>query len=572
MRILLLISSVLLLTGCSGPSSVFESLSNPSELSVGTIGLFLALGTFISEDLSCVTAGVIAAQEIAPFLLVTLACFVGIWVSDLGLFGLGRLSGTRWSSLPPFRWLISEKRIQAGQRLFERHGSTFIFTSRFLPGSRVPVYMAAGMLGYPFLRFAGWMAVACLIWTPLLVGLAMIAGEALLDWLERYERFAWFVIPLTIILLWTLSHFIISLLSYRGRRLALSRLHRFVEWEFWPMWRFYPPVAIYILWLGLKHRSLTVFTLANPFIPLGGLAFESKSEILDAIMKSPDGKKRVARYTSVQPGEPEARIATLDAFLDSESLDFPVVLKPDIGERGQGVAVVRSRDEALSFLTECQHSTIAQEYIGGPEYGVFYYRYPGEEAGRLLSITEKKLPSLVGDGDSTLEALILADPRTLRMASFFLKKWEEHLLDVPDKGERIQLTELGTHCRGAVFLNGQDKLTESVRATFDSLSRGVEGFYFGRYDVRVPDPDQFTNGEGWKVLELNGVSAESTHIYEPGYPLARAYRNLFRQWRIAFEIGTEIRERGTSPPSLIEVWRTVRAHANHNWYETPTVK
>lgn len=560
-------SLLLFLTSCIEIPSIFEILEKPDSLGPVTISALLAAGTLVSEDLACVTAGVLAAQGVAPYLLVSFACFVGIWVGDLGLFGLGRISGTRWRNIRPFCWFISERRIEAGRKLFARHGSTFIFTSRFLPGSRLPVYMAAGMLGFPFLRFAGWMAVACLIWVPVIVGLAMLVGESLLKWLSRYEQIAWLVAPITIAALWFLSHFIISLLSYRGRRLLVSRWYRFIEWEFWPMWRFYPPVIAYLVWLAIKHRSLTVFTLSNPAIPLGGLALESKSEILEAIRRAPDGPKRVARFQLIAPGESEERLTQVDHFRAAESLDFPIVLKPDVGERGQGVAVVRSRDDADTFLKNCRHPVIAQEYISGPEFGVFYYRYPNEEKGHLLSITEKKLPTILGDGQHTLEHLILSDSRALRMAPFFLKKWESRLLDIPKKGEVISLTELGTHCRGAVFLNGEKYLNEAVLHTFDSLSRNMDGFHFGRYDVRVPNPEEFESGEGWKVLELNGVSAESTHIYHPGYSLMQAYRDLFKQWRIAFEIGALIRSSGATPPTPIEIWRTIRAHANHDWYE-----
>jgi len=47
-----------------------------------------------------------------------------------------------------------------------------------------------------------------------------------------------------------------------------------------------------------------------------------------------------------------------------------------------------------------------------------------------------------------------------------------------------------------------------------------------------------------KIVELNGVTSEATHIYDPKLSLFGAYRVLFEQWRIAFEIGYLNRTRG----------------------------
>jgi glutathione synthase/RimK-type ligase-like ATP-grasp enzyme len=37
---------------------------------------------------------------------------------------------------------------------------------------------------------------------------------------------------------------------------------------------------------------------------------------------------------------------------------YPVVLKPDVGERGNGVAVIRSRKELESYLNRASGDTI----------------------------------------------------------------------------------------------------------------------------------------------------------------------------------------------------------------------
>src|SRR5437868_4634620 len=67
---------------------------------------------------------------------------------------------------------------------------------------------------------------------------------------------------------------------WQARRRLIGWVRRKTQWEFWPPWVAYIPLIPYLLYLGLKYRSLTLFTAANPGIPSGGFVGESKSRIL----------------------------------------------------------------------------------------------------------------------------------------------------------------------------------------------------------------------------------------------------------------------------------------------------
>lgn len=67
--------------------------------------------------------------------------------------------------------------------------------------------------------------------------------------------------------------------------------------------------------------------------------------------------------------------------------------------------VVRSQVELSDYLRRTAVDTIIQEYAPGSEFGVFYYRLPWEDRGRIFSITEKRFPVVVGDGESALVRL-----------------------------------------------------------------------------------------------------------------------------------------------------------------------
>ena len=346
----------------------------------------------------------------------------------------------------------------------------------------------------------------------------------------------------------------------RRRRLLLSRWRRITRWEFWPPWIFYPPVFVYLIYLMAKHRSATLFTAANPAILAGGVVGESKYAILEGLAGSGEYVARSCLVDGNLGGE--AKLLAARGFMATQSLTFPIVLKPNCGQRGSGVVIVRSENALAAALAQSSVDTIIQEYVGGAEFGVFYYRRPSETQGRIFSVTEKRFPVVVGDGRRTLEQLILHDDRAVCAARLYLDRHRETLSSVPALGAAVPLAELGTHCRGALFLDGVQVLSPELVERFDRIAHGFDGFYFGRFDVRVDGGiDAFRAGRGFKIIELNGVTSEATHIYHPGTPLAAAYRVLMRQWQIAFEIGTENRLRGASPTSVWTIIRLARDYA-----------
>lgn len=515
--------------------------------------VLLALATLVSEDLTCIGAGLLVARGAMDFVPATMGCLLGIFIGDMLLYTAGRWIGPPALRRAPLKWMFKRNQVERGAAFFQKQGPALVIATRFVPGTRLPTYFASGMFRAPFLKFAGWFLLAAAVWTPLLVGMACWIGGPLLGWFERFETYALLGLVAVVLILWAMLKLVVPLCSYRGRRLLLSSWRRKIRWEFWPMWLFYPPVVLYLLWLAIRYRSLTLFTAANPSIPHSGVVKESKSEILEGLGDIPE----VARWRLIGHQDAEVMLADMLEFMALQSLTFPVVLKPDVGERGSGVKVVPSEDEAQAYFAQAIEPTIVQEYIGGREFGVFYYRYPDEAEGHLFSITDKRLIGVAGDGVRNLEALLLADDRAVCMAPFFISQLGARLLEVPRAGEWVALTEVGTHCRGALFLDGGEHLTESLRKSIDLMSRGFAGFYFGRYDIRVPSEEDFQQGRNLKVLELNGVTSESTNIYDPKHGLWHAYRTLFKQWQIAFEIGARNREVGIRPSGMIDLWKLI---------------
>lgn len=345
--------------------------------------------------------------------------------------------------------------------------------------------------------------------------------------------------------------------GWRRRRLLYSSWVRLTRWEFWPPWAVYPPVLGYVLGLAARHRSLTVFTAANPAILAGGFVGESKIDILRGL-----GPEHIARSLFLDGALPaDVKISSVDAFLSAARLTLPVVLKPNEGQRGTGVVVARTREALIAALSSAHVDTIVQQYITGLEFGVFYCRLPSQPRGRILSITEKRLPSVRGDGRRTIEELVLRGAETIGMARFHLSQQAERRDEIPGPGQVVSLGDCGSHCRGARFYDARGLVTPALEDAIERIASRFEGFYFGRFDLRVPSIEAFRRGEDITVLELNGVTSEVTHVYDPAVGLIEAYRALFEQWRLAFAIGAENAARGARVSSIGELVGLVRGYA-----------
>jgi membrane protein DedA with SNARE-associated domain len=512
----------------------------------------LALATLVSEDLTCIAAGLLVAQGQIGFVAATFACAFGIFVGDLLLFWAGRALGRPWVRRRPLSWVLSPEKIDSSSEWFRHKGPTVIFLSRFVPGSRLPTYFTAGLLHTSFWKFVLYFGIAVLAWTPILVGVSSLAGARALAWFGVFERYALLGFAALVFTVWILVWLLRNLLTHRGRRLLAGRIRKWTHWEFWPAWVFYLPVVLWVLWLGIRNKRLALFTAANPAMPLGGFVGESKWAILESLPR-----ERVARTQRIEASAGRAaRIEAVRALVLESTLYLPVVIKPDVGERGSGVTVARSWPEVEVAVSEARGDLLVQEYVPGIEIGVFYTRLPGERHGSIFSITEKVLPVVAGNGISSLEDLVLSDSRAVMIADVYLDRLEADRHRIPEAGESVLLTDLGTHCKGAIFLDGQRFFSDELLKAVDEIARSYDGFFFGRFDLRGASESDLCAGR-FKVIELNGVTSEATHIYDPSNSLVEAYKVLFRQWRLAFETGRRNVERGARPGTVIELFRAI---------------
>ena len=242
-------------------------------------------------------------------------------------------------------------------------------------------------------------------------------------------------------------------------------------------------MVIHWLMLGVRHGDFSLPTAANPRITTGGLCGESKLSILDQV--GPEAQALVAPACGVL-ARPDG-VSAAEAAMAGFGLDYPIVVKPDIGCNGTGVRLVKDRAALARYLQAFPpgETVVLQHYVEQPnEAGIFYVRHPDEPRGRITSVTIKQPPVVVGDGRSTLRSLILADERARLVPHLYLERLQDRLDSVPAQGEPVQLVFVGNHCKGSIFRDGRDLVTAALTEAIERLARAMPEFYFGRIDVR----------------------------------------------------------------------------------------
>jgi membrane protein DedA with SNARE-associated domain len=502
-----------------------------------SVAVTLFFATFLSEDAAFLSSLVLAREGVLPPWLGIGASAAGIWVGDAGLFFLGRLA----AEIPGARERIRGWESRARSSRFFASGERMIFIARFIPGARLPVFLGAGLLRTSVSRF--------LVITAVAVGVWMGVGSIVLEAWERSgisKTAGAAVIAAIFDFSFVLPRFLGKIQFSRGVRVAGFHFARLRYFEFWPMALFYPPVVAYYLLLSLRYRSIRLPLYSNPGIPNSGVVGESKLGILAGLSTTDPGylsSFAIDRTTLTA----ESGIATALAYIREANLEFPLILKPDVGQRGSGVRLVADEDELRAYIAIASFRIVLQTYCPwSEEVGVNYVRNPGENSGKILGITRKRFPKVIGDGERSLADLILADPRARYIAGTYFARHADRLDEVLPVGVEYRLVESGNHCQGTIFEMGSELITPELTASVERIARQVPGFYVGRFDLRFESECELRAGR-FKVIELNGAAGEATWIYDRRVSLFEAYGTLFGQLRTLFAIGAEVRRRGEVP-------------------------
>jgi hypothetical protein len=311
------------------------------------------------------------------------------------------------------------------------------------------------------------------------------------------------------------------------------------SWEYWPLWLVYFPVSFYFLYLSIKARSFFFFSATNPTIENGGMLFSSKWKIFQLIPKE--------YYPTTIFVDNDENISSIKHRMQESGIVFPVMAKPDRGERGWGVRKIENIAELENYRKAMNITFLVQSYINYPiEISIFYYRHPLANRGIVTSVTYKKLLTISGDGFSTIEKLILDNDRCFLQYDKLKKESHINFIKILASEEIQVLVPYGNHVFGATFLNYNHIIDEQLVSTIDTISKKIDGFYYGRYDIRCKSIEDLKAGKNFSILEVNGAAAEPAHIYEPGFPFFKAQLEIAKHFKMMYEAAIENKKRGYS--------------------------
>lgn len=525
---------------------------------------------FAHEDLAIVLGGYIIVNNIMPAALVALSIYGGIVASDFALYGLGAAARyVPWLN----RYAIDARVIRFGEGL-KRNVFGLVALCRVVPGVVFVAFVACGWARVSFLRFTAASLIVSALYLPLMLYLVIVFGDALDD---SVGLWTW---PILLALLGatSLARKRIFAFGDAAEEVAdaplpqtsfgmppLSRADRKVAAaERIPPFLFYLPLVLNWLRLGVRHRCLTLPTAANPTIFTGGMWGESKSSYFrDA---SPEQRRWIADFVVVERRDNAwslgADIENALRSLDAADLSFPLVAKPDVGWHGHGVRCLDDRAALERYMAHFPESAplMLQRYVPyAAEAAVLYARLPGEAKGKILSLTFRYFPHVIGDGHSTLRALIERDPRAQWKSSLHLGGDPSHcgvdpneLERVPERGEVVRIALIGNQRAGALYRDGRRYITAALEKRFDAIATSMREFHYGRFDLRFENVDVLMRGEGFSIVEINGIGGEAIDCWDPHLSVREVYRRLVAQQHLLFAIGERNRARGFEPTAAGE--------------------
>ena len=277
--------------------------------------------------------------------------------------------------------------------------------------------------------------------------------------------------------------------------------------EHWPSYFYYVPLIPYYLYKSILAKSLTFFLAVNPAIKYSGMGSESKFKTLGLL---PDIYTPKSILIS-----PEFDFNSILKLLIESKIDFPLIAKPDIGFRGLLVQKIDNQTDLRTYLSSNTIHIILQEYVDYPkECGMFYYKIPGETNGHITSVTLKKFMSVTGNGIDNLGHLIRNDKKAFLYYKIFYELHYKKINDIPKNGESVKLTVIGNHSKGTIFINGNHLIDDQLVKFLDKITASIPDFYYGRFDIKFDNLKKLKAGNSFKILELNGIIAEPTHIYD----------------------------------------------------------
>ncbi len=317
-------------------------------------------------------------------------------------------------------------------------------------------------------------------------------------------------------------------------------ISKITNWEAWPFKLIYAPLVPFWVWYMIKSGAVWFFTPSNPKLTFGGMEGEPKREMYDLLPKD--------LYPTTINILPTQSTTELLLAIKNASIDYPFVVKPEVGGQGILFRKIDTEAELLHYHSKMKFEYIVQAMVHYPmEVSVFHIRYPYKTKGVITGFLHKVPLQVLGDGKSTLEQLVMLHPKGFSRIVELKGKHESKWNTVLEQGEKYVLSYAANHNRGAHFIDLKNEIDDTLLAIFDKLSIQIHDFYYGRYDILCSSVEDLKAGKNFSILEYNGCGAEPNHFYDTGYTLGGAYKEILKHWKALYEISAYNKSLGIKP-------------------------
>jgi hypothetical protein len=316
--------------------------------------------------------------------------------------------------------------------------------------------------------------------------------------------------------------------------------HKITNWEAWPFKLIYAPITPVWLWYIIKSGAVWFFTSSNPKLTFGGMEGEPKREMYDLLP--------LELYPTTFNALPQEDFGLVLERLSKTDIGYPLIVKPEVGGQGVLFRKIDTPEEFNSYHKKVPVEYIVQKMVQYPmEVSVFYIRHPKQNKGKVTGFLHKIPLQITGDGKHTVEELITHHPKGKKRLGELHSKHKQKWNAVLPAGEKYMLSYAANHNRGAHFIDLKEHIDEKLAAIFDTISYRVNDFFYGRYDIMCSSVEDLKNGKNFTILEYNGCGAEPNHIYDTGYGLIAAYKEILMHWKALYQISKYNRQQGIAP-------------------------
>lgn len=189
-------------------------LSKFTYIAIVAVLAAAGLGVPVSEDLTLLLAGGLAAREVTEFWPTLISGYFGVVLGDVLIHHWG------WRLGPAaYRHRLVQKHLPLARqeklwRHFNRHGFLTIVVARHTPMLRAPIFFLAGAARLPFWKFLLADALSSAVTVPIVVTLGFYFGEHLEDIRAKIHDFEWAIAAVAVLAL------VVWLIVRRRRRVV----------------------------------------------------------------------------------------------------------------------------------------------------------------------------------------------------------------------------------------------------------------------------------------------------------------------------------------------------------------